>query len=137
MGRNGFWPAQPHRDNSAEGTFLNVLPSRDAASIAGRSGASWRAGTLVEAVEPGANNAAVIVRNAKAERISARLAVGADGRGSAVRKWARFTTQKSPQPFHFAGVLLTGVSGRDDIVTFLPNPDLGLVVVMVPETKQR
>ena len=45
--------------------------------------------------------------------------------------------RRSPQPFHFAGVLLTGVSGRDDIVTFLPNPDLGLVVIIVPETNQR
>lgn len=102
-----------------------------------QAGAQVRRGVTVEAVEPGANNAAVIARNAKAERISARLVVGADGRGSAVRKWAGFTTQKTPQPFQFAGVLLTGVSGRDDIVTFLSNPELGLVVVTVPETQQR
>jgi menaquinone-9 beta-reductase len=102
-----------------------------------QAGAQVRRGVTVEAIEPGANNAAVIARNAMAERISAHLVVGADGRRSAVRKWAGFTTQNSPQPFHFAGVLLTGVSGRDDIVTFLFNPDLGLVVGIVPETKQR
>ena len=100
-------------------------------------GAQVRRGVTVEGVEPGANNAAVVARNVKAERISARLVVGADGRGSAVRKWAGFTTQKGPQPFHFAGVLLTGISGRDDIVTFLFNPDLGGIVAIVPETKQR
>jgi menaquinone-9 beta-reductase len=102
-----------------------------------QAGAQVRRSVTVEGVEPGANNATVIARNAKTERISARLVVGADGRGSAMRKWAGFTTQKTPQPFHFAGVLLTGVFGRDDIVTFLANPDLGLVVVTVPQTEQR
>jgi 2-polyprenyl-6-methoxyphenol hydroxylase-like FAD-dependent oxidoreductase len=102
-----------------------------------QAGAQVRRGVTVEAVEPGANNAAVIARNAKAERISARLVVGADGRGSAVRKWAGFATQKGPQPFQFAGVLLAGFSGREDIVTFLFNPDLGMLVATVPQTKQR
>jgi menaquinone-9 beta-reductase len=102
-----------------------------------QAGAQVRRGVTVEAVEPGANNAAVIVRNTTAERISARLVVGADGRGSAVRKWAGFVTQKGPQPFHFAGVLLTRFSGRDDLVMFLFNPDLGLVVATVPEPGQR
>ncbi len=102
-----------------------------------QAGAQVRRGMIVEAVEPSANHAAVIARSAKAERISARLVVGADGRGSAVRKWAGFAIQKGPQPFHFAGVLLTGVSGRDDIVTFLFNPDLGLVVAIVPQTRER
>jgi 2-polyprenyl-6-methoxyphenol hydroxylase-like FAD-dependent oxidoreductase len=102
-----------------------------------QAGAQVRRGVTVEAVEPGANNAAVIVRNTTAERISARLVVGSDGRGSAVRKWAGFVTEKSPQPFHFAGVLLTGFSGRDDLVMFLFNPDLGLVVAIVPEPGQR
>lgn len=102
-----------------------------------QAGAQVRRGVTVEAIEAGVNNAAVIARNGKTERISARLVVGADGRGSAVRKWAGFETQKSRQPFQFAGVLLTGVSGRDDIVTLLSNPDLGLVVVTVPGTQQR
>ena len=102
-----------------------------------RAGAQVRRGVTIEAVEPRANAAAVIVRNPIEERISARLVVAADGRGSAARKWAGFATQRGPQPFHFAGVLLTGVSGRDDMVTAIFNSDLGMIVGIFPETKQR
>ncbi len=77
-----------------------------------QAGAQVRRGMIVEAVEPSANHAAVIARSAKAERISARLVVGADGRGSAVRKWAGFAIQKGPQPFHFAGRQTGSFSGR-------------------------
>ncbi len=101
------------------------------------SGATVRRGISVESVEPAANQPVVIARNGKSERISARLVVGADGRGSVVRKWVGFDIAKSPQPFHFAGVLLEGFSGRDDIVTFLFNPDLGLVVAIAPQPRQR
>lgn len=101
------------------------------------AGAQVRRGVTVEALEPATNNSKVITRNATEERISARLVIGVDGRGSAVRRWAGFTTQKGPQPFQFAGVLLTGVSGRDDMVTAIFNPDLGMIVGLFPESKER
>jgi menaquinone-9 beta-reductase len=102
-----------------------------------RAGAEVRRDVTVVGVEPGVNKPAVIARGAKDDRILARLVVAADGRGSAARKWAGFTAQKTPQPFHFAGVLLTGVSAREDVMTYLFNPDLALVVGIVPLTKQR
>jgi menaquinone-9 beta-reductase len=102
-----------------------------------RAGVEVRRGVTVVGVEPGVNHAAVIARGAKDERIPARLVVAADGRGSPARKWAGFTAQKTPQPFHFAGVLLTGVSAREDVMTYLFNPDFALVVGIVPLTKQR
>ena len=102
-----------------------------------RTGVQVRRSSTVQAVEPKANGSVVITRNGNDERISARLVVAVDGRGSAVRKWAGFATQKNTQPFQFAGVLLTGVSGRDDMLMFLFNPELGLVVGVVPGTRQR
>jgi menaquinone-9 beta-reductase len=102
-----------------------------------QAGAQVRRGVTVQGMATGANHAVIIARNGQDERIAARLVAGADGRGSAVRKWAGFTAQNSAQPFQFAGVLLTGVACRDDMVTFLFNPDLGLAVGVVPETKQR
>jgi 2-polyprenyl-6-methoxyphenol hydroxylase-like FAD-dependent oxidoreductase len=101
------------------------------------TGAEVRRGVSVVGVETGSNGSIVITQDRTNERISARFVVAADGRGSAVRKWLDFATEKNVQPFQFAGVLLTGVSGRDDIVTFLFNPELGLVAGVVPETKQR
>lgn len=102
-----------------------------------QAGAQVRRGTTVQGLEAGENHPVVISRNGKEERIDARLVLGADGRGSAVRKWANFAIQKNVQHFQFAGVLLTGVAGHDDLVSFLFNPDLGLVVGIIPQTKQR
>jgi 2-polyprenyl-6-methoxyphenol hydroxylase-like FAD-dependent oxidoreductase len=105
-----------------------------------RVGARVRRGVTVESVEPrgtGANYPAVTARNGKAERISARLVVGVDGRGSAVRRWGGFTVQKEPLRFHFAGVQLTGVRSRDDLAIFVFNPGLGMVLGMVPQRRGR
>ena len=102
-----------------------------------RAGVQVRRGVTVEGIELSPKNPIVIARNKSQERIAARLVVAADGRGSGVRKWGGFTTQKNVLPFHFAGVLLTEVSGRDDLIPYLFNPDLGLVVAVVPLPKQR
>jgi 2-polyprenyl-6-methoxyphenol hydroxylase-like FAD-dependent oxidoreductase len=96
-----------------------------------------RRGNIVQGIEPDASRPVVTTRNGKDERIEARLVIGCDGRGSAVRKWAQFESHKNAQPFQFAGVLLTGVSGREDLTTFLFNPELGLVIATVPQTKRR
>jgi len=102
-----------------------------------KAGVQVRRGSIVQGIEPNASHPVVITRNGKDERLEARLIVGADGRGSAVRKWSLFETQKNVQPFQFAGVLLTGVAGRDDLTTFLFNPERGLVIATIPQTKQR
>jgi menaquinone-9 beta-reductase len=110
-----------------------------------RAGAEVRRGVTVEGVEPrgdspgsgGEKQATVSARNGKTERISARLVVGVDGRGSAVRRWSGFAVEKLPLPFQFAGVQLTGVRGREDMATFIFNPELGMVVAMLPQQKGR
>jgi 2-polyprenyl-6-methoxyphenol hydroxylase-like FAD-dependent oxidoreductase len=105
-----------------------------------QAGAEVRRGVTVEGVEPrvaGASAAAVSARNGKAEKISTRLVVGVDGRASAVRRWAGFTVEKGPLPFQLAGVLLTGVAAREDMVAFIFNAELGMVLGMVPETRGR
>src|SRR5215470_3106324 len=102
-----------------------------------KSGVQVRRGSIVQGIEPNASRPVVTTRNGKDERLGARLVIGCDGRGSAVRKWAQFESHKNAQPFQFAGVLLTGVAGRDDLTKFLFNPELGLVVATVPQTRQR
>jgi len=81
--------------------------------------------------------ATVTARNLKTVQVSARLVVGVDGRGSAVRRWGGFAVEKSPLAFQFAGVQLTGVRWREDLATFIFNPELGMVLGMVPQTKGR
>src|SRR5579863_10485976 len=104
------------------------------------AGAEVRRGVTVESVEPragGEKQAIAMARNGKTERISARLVVGADGRNSAVRKWGGFFVEQSPLAFQFAGVQLTGVRSREDVVMFIFNADLGMVVATVPQAKGR
>jgi 2-polyprenyl-6-methoxyphenol hydroxylase and related FAD-dependent oxidoreductases len=114
-----------------------------------RAGAQVRRGVTVEAIEPrgdspgtaGANHTTVTARKQTpeqpTEKIAARLVVGVDGRGSAVRRWGGFDVEKSPLAFQFAGVQLTGVRWREDLAAFIFNPELGMVVGMVPQTKGR
>jgi 2-polyprenyl-6-methoxyphenol hydroxylase-like FAD-dependent oxidoreductase len=102
-----------------------------------RAGAEVRRGVSVTNVEPGPNPSVTASRNGREEKISARLVVIADGRGSVARKWAGFSTKTDPHPFYFAGVLLEGLSGRRDVANFVFNPELGLVGGTVPESKDR
>jgi 2-polyprenyl-6-methoxyphenol hydroxylase-like FAD-dependent oxidoreductase len=102
-----------------------------------RAGAEVRRGTNVTAVQAGAEPLVVTSRNGREERILAHLIVIADGRGSAARKWAGFATSTDAHPFHFAGVLLTGVSARRDMAQFVFNPEFGLVGGLVPQSKDR
>ncbi|HSC44612.1 MAG TPA: FAD-dependent monooxygenase [Candidatus Acidoferrum sp.] len=111
---------------------------------AARSGAEVRRGVTVEAIEFGgrsenteAKRPTVVARNGTTERISARMVIGVDGRGSAVRRWAGFAVEKLPLPFQFAGVQLAGVRWREDMAPFIFNPELGMAVAMVPQTKGR
>jgi 2-polyprenyl-6-methoxyphenol hydroxylase-like FAD-dependent oxidoreductase len=102
-----------------------------------RAGAEVRRGVSVTAVTAGAHPSVVASNRGREERIFARLIVVADGRGSVARKWAGFSTKSDAHPFHFAGVLLTGVSGRHDLAQFVFNPELGLVGGLVPQSDGR
>ena len=109
-----------------------------------RAGAEVRRGVTVEGVETrggGEEQATVMVRSGESERpverIATRLVVGVDGRSSAVRKWAGFAVEKLPLEFQFAGVQLTGVRSREDVVTFIFHAELGMVIATVPQAKGR
>src|SRR5262249_35796017 len=79
----------------------------------------------------------VVASNGHEERISARLVVIADGRGSVARKWAGFSVATDPHPFYFSGVLLEGVPDRRGMGKFVFNPKFGLVAGLVPQSKNR
>src|SRR5262249_21782555 len=101
------------------------------------AGAQVRRGVSVTSVEAGSNPSIVVASNGHEERISARLVVIADGRGSVARKWAGFSVATDPHPFYFSGVLLEGVPDRRDMGKFVFNPEFGLVAGLVPQSKNR
>jgi 2-polyprenyl-6-methoxyphenol hydroxylase-like FAD-dependent oxidoreductase len=101
------------------------------------AGAEVRRGLSVTNVQTGPKPSVTAASNGREQTISARLVVIADGRGSVARRWAGFSTKNEAHPFHFAGVLLEGVSGGRDLCTFVFNPQLGLVGGIVPQSKDR
>jgi len=94
-----------------------------------RAGATVRRGARVRDVRPGAPPVAVV----DDEEISARLVVGADGRGSVVRRWAGFETRREPDRLLFAGVLLDGLGAPEDTGTVFFNPSLGRISLLFPQ----
>ncbi len=65
-------------------------------------------------------------------RISARLVVGADGRGSRVRAWAGFPMRRDPSCFTAVGTLYRGLALPDDAVQFVPNPETQRLSIIFP-----
>jgi 2-polyprenyl-6-methoxyphenol hydroxylase-like FAD-dependent oxidoreductase len=96
------------------------------------AGAEVRRGVTVEQIECGAEPAVVVGGNGR-ERISARLVIAADGRGSAARKWAGFQLCEQNNDYYMAGVLLTNVHAPADTMYALFNPALGMWAALIPQ----
>jgi 2-polyprenyl-6-methoxyphenol hydroxylase-like FAD-dependent oxidoreductase len=100
---------------------------------AGAAGAIVRRGAAVREVRPGAPPEMVIEENGRAETISARIVVGAEGRSSVVRSSARFTVQRDPEDMMIAGILLENVPVAEDTLQGIYNFGLGQLVVVAPQ----
>ncbi len=101
-------------------------------AAAENAGAEVRRGVSVEQIECGAEPA-VVVNGHGHERISARLVVAADGRGSAARKWAGFPVCEQSNGYYMAGVLLTNVRASAETMHAIFNPELGTWTGLIPQ----
>jgi len=117
-------------------TFAHQEMQETLIATAEAAGAEVRRGVTVEKVEPG-HPAIVVAHNGSSERISARLVVAADGRGSMCRKWGSFSIREHPLDSFFAGVVLHGLSASEDLVYFIFNPEFGTIVGFIPIGRNR
>jgi 2-polyprenyl-6-methoxyphenol hydroxylase-like FAD-dependent oxidoreductase len=99
-------------------------------AAAENAGAEVRCGVSVEQIECGAEPAVVVDGHV---RISARLVVAADGRGSAARKWAGFPICEQSNGYYMAGVLLTNVHASTETMHAIFNPELGTWTGLIPQ----
>ena len=83
-------------------------------------------------VSPGPPPAVVTRWNGAERRITARLVVGADGRGSRVRAWASFPIRRDPGSFAAVGTLYRGLALPEDAVQFVPNPEIQRLSIIFP-----
>jgi 2-polyprenyl-6-methoxyphenol hydroxylase-like FAD-dependent oxidoreductase len=102
-----------------------------------RAGAEVRRGVSVQFVQPGEAPIVQIKSEAGSEQIAARMVVGADGRGSNVRKWTGFTSEKNVQPFLFAGVYLENVAAPTDMASLVFNFETGFAIAAIPQSGGR
>jgi len=112
-------------------SFSHPMMQETLLAAAEQAGAEVRRGVTVEQIETG-RAPAVISDAGRHERITARLIVAADGRGSVARKWVGFAVQERLNPFYMAGVLLTSVKAPPDTIYFIFNPNLGMCAVLLP-----
>jgi len=102
-------------------------------AAAENAGAEVRRGVSVQHVESGVEPA-VVVNGGSAERISARLVVAADGRGSPARKQTGFHVGEQINGYFMAGVLLTNVQASTEIMHAVFNPELGTWTGLIPQS---
>jgi menaquinone-9 beta-reductase len=117
-------------------SFQHHLMQETLLAAAENAGADVRRGIAVEQIECGAKPA-VVVNGHSHERISARLVVAADGRGSASRKWAGFTVCQQTNGYFMAGVLLTNVRAPNDIFPAVFNAEFGTWVGLIPQARDQ
>jgi len=104
--------------------FMGLLSPRHAGVAAESGGSSGHYGATGRGGSRGAAGAPpelVIEENGRAETISARLVVGAEGRSSVVRSSARFPVQRDPEDMMIAGILLENVPAAEDTLQGIYN----------------
>jgi 2-polyprenyl-6-methoxyphenol hydroxylase-like FAD-dependent oxidoreductase len=102
---------------------------------AAASGAEVRRGANVTAVMPGEIPRVKVEQDGNAQELSARLVVGADGRGSRVRSWAGFAVEQDAPRLFIGGVLFEGASAPTDAATLIQG--FGRLAIFYPQRNGR
>jgi menaquinone-9 beta-reductase len=119
-------------------TFYHPAMQEVLLQAAADAGAEVRRGASVREVKPGACPTVVVEQEGRVEDIQARLIVGADGRGSVVRKWAGFPVHQDPERLVISGVVFEEMCmPREDTFYFILNPTLGQGALLNPQGSGR
>jgi 2-polyprenyl-6-methoxyphenol hydroxylase-like FAD-dependent oxidoreductase len=113
-------------------SFPHQVMQETLLGAAENAGVEVRRGISVEQIECGAEPAVVAGGNGH-ERISARLVIVADGRGSAARKWSGFPVCEQSNDYYMAGVLLTNVHASTETMQAVFNPEQGTWSGLIPQ----
>ena len=114
MSEARFWTKGLSKNNTATDAAIYVLSPRMQeilASAAKEVGVEYRRGVTVSGLETGVPATLLFENGGATERASARLVVGADGRGSLMRKWGGFVVRHDPPRRLIAGVLFDRMFG--------------------------
>jgi 2-polyprenyl-6-methoxyphenol hydroxylase-like FAD-dependent oxidoreductase len=96
------------------------------------AGAEVRRGVRATGVETGVSAGVTFGWGGRTEKATARLVVGADGRGSVVRKWAGFESRDDADEQWLAGVLFENTSAPMDHSVACFNPFASHLALVFP-----
>ena len=118
-------------------TFYHPAMQELLLEAAAAAGAEVRRGARAVEVRPGRPPRVQVETEGRSEEVEARVVVGADGRGSMVRRAGRFTVAQDPVRLLFAGVLFENLPAPSDAVYHAINPGLGRVALLFPQRGER
>lgn len=102
------------------------------------AGAEVRRGATARDIKMDSIPTVLVEQDGHMEEVRTRLVVGADGRGSLVRKWTGFAVQQDPERLLLSGVLLENLpTPQADTFYYIFNPTIGQGVPLVPEGNGR
>jgi menaquinone-9 beta-reductase len=101
------------------------------------AGAEVRRGAKVTLARPGKPPSVKFDHQGSEHEVTARIVVGADGRGSVVRKWGGFATERDVERRLFAGVLFDDMPAPEDVLYLGVLPGTGLMTYVFPQGKGR
>ena len=114
-------------------SFYHPAMEEAVLAAAADAGAEVCRGVSVKSVTLGAPATVEFDSGHGTEAVAGRLVVGADGRSSNFRNWAKFTLRRDPDRLIIAGVLLEGGKGfRDDAAYLIVNPAISQGSVVTP-----
>ena len=114
-------------------TFYHPAMQEALVSAAERAGALVARGVQAYGLGKGVRPSVVVKDGDATFEISARLVIGADGRTSAVRKWAGLPLVRDEDHLVIAGVLMEGIATSTKTATLYFNPDLGKAAYFFPQ----
>jgi menaquinone-9 beta-reductase len=115
-------------------TFYHPAMQEVLLQAAATAGAEVRRGARVREVKPGDVPTVTVEQEGRVEELQARLIVGADGRGSVVRKWASFPVHQDPERLVLSGVLFEEMTTpHEGTIYYIINPNLGQGVPLAPQ----
>jgi menaquinone-9 beta-reductase len=136
MGRRDF--LRSTRQHAPQFMFYHPGMQEILASAAQEAGVEYRRGITVSGLETGEPATVLFDDGGATERVSARLVVGADGRGSSMRKWGGFVVRHDPRRRLIAGVLFDRMFGApSEAAYFHIAPPIGRAVLLVPQGNGR
>ncbi len=102
-------------------------------AAAAKAGAEVRRGAKASLVTPGETPSVVVERNGEKEKLTCRLAVGANGRGSPVRGWGGFAVKHDKDHLLVAGLLFAGMPADEDANRIVFNFEIGHGALLFPQ----